>query len=388
MSIKQYDPQYETNVPHFNRKVVEQWVSENDLGKISHWLENGRPHQRLANEAVHFAIYKDNPNVIELVYNSEWVEKEKVLEYVLSKCETSIFPKKDGRDYFPNVREWSVIKTFNEIKSKGIKEKTIKELIFIISKTLSCDKAYNFGIDYSIKTVSEYVSNLSNYLKNEMAVLDKYYNREESKEQIQKHIVSCVSYLDAIVFLVKNKANVGDIFFRTLVMYSNRKGFEFIKPYIEEVLSADSVIINDHKKMGLLATELAVWKQSKEVDKETFINLVKLFIRSRLKEKLIIKKKEVIDEYPKKGELYDYFRVRNGVVGGIERNRSQRQNFRPNQNLFYNDYELFIKDKVIIDIREYIFINHDKGDSYNLIPVSKEEIQESIKKYESLKLKM
>ena len=162
-------------------------------------------------------------------------------------------------------------------------------------------------------------------------------------------------------------------------MYSNRKGFEFIKPYIEEVLSADSVIINDHKKMGLLATELAVWKQSKEVDKETFINLVKLFIRSRLKEKLIIKKKEVID---------DYFRVRNGVVGGIERNRSQRQNFRPNQNLFYNDYELFIKDKVIIDIREYIFINHDKGDSYNLIPVSKEEIQESIKKYESLKLKM
>ena len=135
MSIKQYDPQYETNVPHFNRKVVEQWVSENDLEKISHWLENGRPHQRLANEAVHFAIYKDNPNVIELVYNSEWLEKEKILEYVLSKCETSLFPKKDGRDYFPNVREWSVIKTFNEIKSKGIKEKTIKELIFIISKT-------------------------------------------------------------------------------------------------------------------------------------------------------------------------------------------------------------------------------------------------------------
>ena len=39
MSEKQYDPQYETNVPHFNRKVVEQWVSENDLEKISHWLK-------------------------------------------------------------------------------------------------------------------------------------------------------------------------------------------------------------------------------------------------------------------------------------------------------------------------------------------------------------
>lgn len=388
MSEKQYDSQYETNVPHFNRKVVEQWVSENDLEKISHWLENGRPHQRLANEAIHFAIYKDNPNVIELVYNSEWVEKEKILEYVLSKCETSIFPKEDGRDYFPNIREWSVIKTFNEIKSKSIKEKTIKELIFIISKTLSCDKAYNFGVDYSIKTVSEYISNLSNYLKNEMAVLEKIYNREESKEQIQKHVNSCVYYLEAIIFLMKNKANVGDVFFRTLVMYSNRKGFEFTKPYIEEVLSADSVIINDHKKIGLLATELAVWKQSKEMDEETFINLVKLFIRSGLKEKLIIKKKEVLDEYPKKGELYDYFRARNGVVGGIERNRSQRQNFRPNQNLFYNDYELFIKDKVTIDIREYIFINHDKGDSYSPIQVSREESQESIKKYESLKLKM
>lgn len=388
MSEKQYDPQYETNVPHFNRKVVEQWVSENDLEKISHWLENGRPHQRLANEAIYFAIYKDNPNVIELVYNSEWVEKEKILEYVLSKCETSIFPKEDGRDYFPNVREWSVIKTFNEINSKGIKEKTIKELIFIISKTLSCDKAYNFGVDYSIKTVSEYVSNLSNYLKNEMAVLEKNYNREESKEQIQKQVNSCVYYLEAIIFLMKNKANVGDVFFRTLVMYGNRKGFEFTKPYIEEVLSVDNIVINDHKKMGLLATELAVWKQSKEMDEETFINLVKLFIRSGLKEKLIIKKKEVIDEYPKKGEFYDYFRARNGVVGGIERNRSQRQNFRPNQNLFYNDYELFIKDKITIDIREYIFINHDKGDSYSPIQVLKEESQKSIKKYESLKLKM
>lgn len=388
MTEKEYDPQYETNVPHFNRKVVEKWVFENNLLKISHWLENGRPHQRLANEAVHFSIYKDNPNVIELVYNSEWVEKEKILEYVLSKCETSLFPKKDGRDYFPNVREWSVNKTFYEINSNGLKEKAIKELIFIISKTLSCDKAYNFGIDYSIKTVSEYVSNLSNYLKNEMAVLDKYYNREESKEQIQKHIVSCVSYLDAIVFLVKNKANVGDVFFRTLVMYSNRKGFEFLKSYIKEVLSVDKIIINDHKRIGLLTTELAVWKQSKEVDEETFINLVKLFIRSNLKEKIVIKKKEVIDENPKKGELYDYFRARNGVVGGIERNRSQRQNFRPNQNLFYNDYELFIKDKVIIDIREYLFIDHNKGDSYNPIQVSKEEIQESIKKYEKLKIKM
>lgn len=388
MSIKQYDPQYETNVPHFNRKVVEQWVSENDLEKISHWLENGRPHQRLANEAVHFAIYKDNPNVIELVYNSEWLEKEKILEYVLSKCETSLFPKKDGRDYFPNIREWSVIKTFNEIKSKGIKEKAVKELIFIISKTLSCDKAYDFGVDYSIKTVSEYISNLSNYLKNEMATLERYYNREESKEQIQKHVSSCVSYLDAIVFLIKNKANVGDVFFRTLVMYSNRKGFEFINPYIEEVLSADKVVINDHKKMGLFVTELAIWKQSKEVDEEIFINLVKLFIRSGLKEKLIIKKKEVIDEYPRKGELYDYFRARNGIVGGIERNRSQRQNFRPNQNLFYNDYESFIKDKVTIDIREYIFIDHNKGNSYKSLPVSKKEVQESIEKYESLKMKM
>lgn len=388
MSEKQYDPQYETNVPHFNRKVVEKWVSENDLERISHWLENGRPHQRLANEAVHFAIYKDNPNVIELVYNSEWVEKGKILEYVLSKCETSLFPKKDGRDYFPNVREWAVVKTFNEINSKGIKEKTIKELIFIISKTLSCDKAYNFGVDYSIKTVSEYVSNLSNYLKNEMAVLEKHYNREESKEQIQKHVNSCVYYLEAIVFLMKNKANVGDVFFRTLVMYSNRKGFEFIKSYIEKVLSVDSVVINDHKKIGLFATELAVWRQSKEVDEGTFINLIKLFIRSGLKEKLIIKKKEVIDEYPKKGELYDYFRARNGVVGGIERNRSQRQNFRPNQNLFYNDYELFIKDKVTIDIREYLFIDHNKGDNYNPIPVAKEEIPESIKKYENLKNEM
>jgi len=388
MSEKQYDPQYETDVPHFNRKVVEKWVSENDLERISHWLENGRPHQRLANEAVHFAIYKDNPNVIELVYNSEWVEKGKILEYVLSKCETTLFPKKDGRDYFPNVREWAVVKTFNEINSKGIKEKTIKELIFIISKTLSCDKAYNFGVDYSIKTVSEYVSNLSNYFKNEMVVLEKHYNREESKGQIQKHVNSCVYYLEAIVFLMKNKANVGDVFFRTLVMYGNRKGFEFTKPYIEEMLSMDNIVINDHKKMGLLATELAVWKQSKEMDEETFIKLVKLFIRSGLKEKLVIKKKEVLDEYPKKGEFYDYFRARNGVVGGIERNRSQRQNFRPNQNLFYNDYELFIKDKVTIDIREYIFIDHNKGDSYNIIPVSKEEIQESIKKYESLKLKM
>lgn len=388
MTEKEYDPQYETNVPHFNRKVVEKWVSENDLEKFSHWLENGRPHQRLANEAVHFAIYKDNPNIIELVYNSKWVEKEKILEYVLSKCETSLFPKKDGRDYFPNVREWSVNKSFYEINSKGLKEKAIKELIFIISKTLSCDKAYDFGVDYSIKTVSEYVSNLSDYLKHEMAILDKSYNREDNQDQIQKNLNLCISYLESVVFLVKNKAAVGDVFFRTLVMYSNRKGFEFIKPYIEEVLSADNVVINDHKKMGLLATELAVWKQSKELDEEIFINLVKLFIRSGLREKIVIKKKEVIDEHPKKGEFYDYLRARNGVVGGIERNRSQRQNFRPNQNLFYNDYELFIKDKVIIDIREYLFIDHNKGDSYNPIQVSKKEIQESIKKYEDLKIKM
>lgn len=77
-------------------------------------------------------------------------------------------------------------------------------------------------------------------------------------------------------------------------MYSNRKGFEFTKPYIEEVLSVDNIVINDHKKMGLLATELAVWKQSKEMDEETFINLVKLFIRSGLKEKLIVKKKKCL----------------------------------------------------------------------------------------------
>ncbi len=35
MAEKEYEPQYETNVPHFNRKVVEKWVFENDLAKIS-----------------------------------------------------------------------------------------------------------------------------------------------------------------------------------------------------------------------------------------------------------------------------------------------------------------------------------------------------------------
>lgn len=388
MKEKQYDPQYETNVPHFNRKIIEKWVSENDLEKISHWLENGRPHQRLANEAVHFAIYKDNAHVIELVYNSEWIEKEKILEYVLSKCTTGIFPKKDGRDYFPNIREWAVDKTFYEIENKSIKEKEAKNLIFIISRTMSFDNAYSFGIDYSIKTVTEYVSDLSSSLKNEMKVLERFYKQEKYKEHIPNHIHVCKGYLDSIIFMVKNKAAIGDVFFRILAMYENQNGFEFLKPYIQEILSLENIVIQDHKKLGLLVTELAVWKEVKEISEETFIKMLSLFIRSKLKEKITIKKKEVIDDYPKKGELYDYFWAISGIVGGINRGTYQRKNFRPNQNLFYNNYNLFVADKVSIDIREYVFIDHTKGDSYKPLPVSKKEVQESIEKYESLKMKM
>lgn len=62
MSEKEYDPQYETKVPHFNKDIACEWVRNNENDRIKHWLENGRPHKRIVTEALSKNIVKPLPS--------------------------------------------------------------------------------------------------------------------------------------------------------------------------------------------------------------------------------------------------------------------------------------------------------------------------------------
>lgn len=394
MSQTIYDPRYETNVPCFNKTQVRAFVLNNEVNKVRHWLANGRPHKRLAGEAMYEAIYQDNAEIIDLVYQSGWIGKEKFLFEVLGKCAVRYTQDNEKKEYYPHVREWVARTLIAEINSKSLKVKAAKELIFMLSKTNSCEEAHRIGIDYSIKMVREEAQSIGIGLLWNLKLVDEGV-RDRAKKGLEGNVKAkkqSMDYFEALLFMVERGTPMPTNLLRAIVMYVNRLGFDFVKPYSEKLFSLYSVEIDSPKNVGLLVTELGVWQAEKCISLEDVERMLSFLIRSGLKNTVVIKRKDVMisDETGKEAEHYDYFEARRGVVGSVERGNGVRQNCRPNQNVFYEHGFLSkgdSNDEVVIDIREYVFINHEGTSIHHQRVVTNEEKRVSVEQYEALRHK-
>lgn len=389
-----YDPRYETNVPCFNRTQVKAFVLNNEVNKVRHWLANGRPHKRLASEAMYEAIHQDNAEIIDLVYQSGWISKEKFLFEVLGKCGVRYTQDNKKKEYYPQVREWAAKTLIGEIDRKSLKDKVSKELVFMLSKTNSDEDARRIGIDYTIKMAREEAQSIGIGLLWNMKLVDEGI-RDRAKKGLEGNVKAkkqSVDYFETLLFMVERGTPMPTNLLKAIVMYENRLGFDFVKSYSEKLFSLDSVVIDSPKNVGLLVTELGVWQAENSISLENVKYLLSLLIRSGLKNTVVIKRKDVMisDETGKEAEHYDYFEVRRGVVGSVERGNSVRQNCRPNQNVFYEHGFLSkgnSNDEIVIDIREYVFINHEDASIHHQHPVTGEEKRASVEKYEAIRLK-
>lgn len=394
MSQNIYDPRYETNVPCFNKTQVKAFVLNNEVNKVRHWLANGRPHKRLAGEAMYEAIHQDNAEIIDLVYQSGWVSKEKFLFEVLGKCEVRYTQDDEKKEYYPQVREWAAKTLMAEIDRKSLKDKVSKELVFMLSKTNSDEDARKIGIDYTIKMAREEAQSIGIGLLWNLKLVDEGV-RDRAKKGLEGNVKAkkqSMDYFETLLFMVERGTPMPTNLLKAIVMYGNRLGFDFVKPYSEKLFSLDSVVIDSLKNVGLLVTELGVWQEDKCISLEDVGRMLSLLIKSGLKNTVVIKRKDVMidEETGKEAEHYDYFEVRRGVVGSVERVNSVRQNCRPNQNVFY-EHGFLSKgdnnDEVVIDIREYVFIDHDDTSIYKTRPVTEAEKQASIAEFEALRVK-
>lgn len=394
MSQNIYDPRYETNVPCFNKTQVKAFVLNNEVNKVRHWFANGRPHKRLAGEAMYEAIHQDNAEIIDLVYQSGWVSKEKFLFEVLGKCEVRYTQDNEKKEYYPQVREWAAKTLMAEIDRKSLKDKVSKELVFMLSKTNSDEDARKIGIDYTIKMAREEAQSIGIGLLWNLKLVDDGV-RDRPKKGLEGNVKAkkqSVDYLESLLFMVERGAPMPTNLLRGILMYGKRLGFDFMRPYTDRLFALDSVAISSPKNVGLLVSELGVWQSCGCVSVEDVKSILSLLIRNGLKNNLIIKRKDVSisEETGKETEHYDYFNVRRGVVGSIERGNSVHHNCRPNQNVFYENGFLSKgegDDNVVIDIREYVFINHDDTSIYKQRPVTEAEKQASVAEFEALRVK-
>lgn len=354
-----YDPQYETNVPHFNKSIVESWIRSNDNGKVKHWLEHGRPHNRIANNAVFYCCYFDNLEALKLIYECGWLKKVNILKNVLSTYEDA--SEKD------NVYYWMIDEIFND-KEKSIKSKKKFFLYQLFKTPVGHDLAMGKGVDFKIKEAQEDLN--FSFLSNTLSWFNQYklHGREENLLRSYNALNNAITYI----------SNGTPLDVSYLIKLSRYAEQQEVKKFFEKLVSLNKIYFTENVLSAMFLTELQSWKRYGYFDEMLILKLVELFKRSKVSTVVILTE----HEFNNIREIKEYFqdrryRVGSVIIVGCEYNT--RFDALPVRT------ELGEKVKPVtveIDIRDYVFVEQNAGNANK--PVSDKEKQESRKKYEDL----
>lgn len=360
MSEKEYDPQYETKVPHFNKDIACEWVINKENDKIKHWLENGRPHKRIVTEALYCCGYNSNLEALKLIYESDWLKKVNVLKIALDAYSECCAEERDEQ------YKWIVDKIFNE-KDKSVKAKR-KYFIYEMYKTyIGKDIAIKHGVDFKIK---EAVEDLNDLLDTANSGHHQYklHKSESNLKRAEEALKKSINY-------IKNGTPLKVHKLVELMKYSEEKS---VITFLNNIISLEKIYFTDDVMPSLFLTELPMWKRFNHINDDKMKSIIKLFKNSGVKENIII----TSDDLNNNRVLNNYLDTRRYKIGSVEivgvelNNRTTEIKIEKNQQGMINP--LLIK----IDIREYVFIEQT-GDNRN-ISVSDKEKKDSKEKYDLL----
>lgn len=354
-----YDPQYETNVPHFNKNIVESWISNNDNAKVKHWLEHGRPHNRIANNAVFYCCYFDNLEALKLIYECGWLKKVNILKNVLSTYEDA-----SGKD---NIYHWMIDEIFND-KEKSIKSKRKFFLYQLFKTPVGHDLAMEKGVDLKVKEAQD---DLNFYLLgNSLSWLNQYklHGREENLVKASNALNNAITYI----------SNGTPLDVSYLIKLSKYFKYNEIREFFVKITEINKLFFTENVLSAMFLTELQSWKRYGYFDEMLILKLVKLFKRSKVATIVVLTE----HEFNNIKDIKEYFqdrryRVGSVIIVGCEYNT--RVEVLPVRT------ELGEKVKPVnveIDIRDYVFVEQNAGNANK--PVSDKERQDSRKKYEDL----
>lgn len=360
MSDKKYDPQYETNIPHFNKDIACEWVRNNENDKIKHWLENGRPHKRIVTEALYCCGYKSNLEALKLIYESDWLKKVNVLKIVLGAYSECCAEERDEQ------YKWIVDKIFNE-KDKSVKSKR-KYFIYEMYKTyIGKDIAIKHGVDFKIK---EAVEDLNDLLDTASSGHHQYklHKSESNLKRAKEALKKAIDY-------IKNGTPVKVYKLVELMKYSEE---ESVIEFLNNITSLNKIYFTDEIMPSLFLTELPMWKRFNHINDELLIKLVKLFKNSEIKEKIIITNNDLNNNRI----IRDYLNERRYKIGSVKIIGTEFNNRINEFNIIKNSNGEIEECSFEIDIRDYVFINQT-GDNKDKL-ISQEEKIKSQEKYNTL----
>lgn len=354
-----YDPQYETNVPHFNKRIVESWIKNNDNFKVKHWLEHGRPHNRIANDAVFYCCHFDNLDALKLIYECGWLKKLNILKNVLSTYEDVL-----ERD---NIYHWMIDEIFND-KEKSIKSKRKFFLYQLFKTPVGHDLAMGKGVDFKIKEAQDDLN--FDLLVNSLSWLNQYklHGREENLVRAYNALNNAITYI----------SNGTPLDVSYLIKLSKYVKYNEIREFFVKLTEINRLFFTENVLSAMFLTELQSWKRYGYFDEALILSLVKLFKRSEVSAVIVLTENDFNDVRSIKEYFKDRrYRVGSVIIVGCE------YNTRVDDLPLRTELGGKVKPVIIeIDIRDYVFIEQNAKNANK--PVSDKEKEESRKKYEAL----
>lgn len=156
-----------------SRPIVAKWVIEKDIDTLRQWLSSGRPHPRLATEAIVVAVSQGSPDIAQLVWEAGWHKPTMVFEgawQVLRRQYHGLTdPSQVAESRYGDILEWLIAKSVGATETKEAGHQNLSRIhglrmAFNMPTPVLWDRLLSLGTDCGTAAGNDLLREIKSYV--------------------------------------------------------------------------------------------------------------------------------------------------------------------------------------------------------------------------------